>query len=316
MNSILGAFILDKKHRQPDSYLYVNYTTGKNQIYSLDALPAYSSADKLRILILGDTHDRHAHLMNLPPCDLFIHCGDILMVGRYFSMNNVIQKLEHFNEWLNTIPAKMKIVIAGNHDHHFTILGKEKVQEILFNGIYLENSGVEFQNIRIWGSPISSGKSQNTAFQGKHFHDQTMEACPPSTDILITHGYYEDVQVKVKHKLHVCGHKHNSYGVRTSLPDNSILSICAPIHDGHFRLQHRPVIIDYPIDHDNSTSTYHGRTTSLSGISEQNLIPVNTVNYRPGRKKFKIIDFLWKKENQSKKIIPLNLSSKDESENS
>jgi predicted phosphodiesterase len=303
INSVLDTFILDKGHRQPDSYLYVDYHTGNTFIMAKQTLPE-PALDRLRIAVIGDTHDRHQFIKDMPECDLFIHCGDILMIGRYFTTSDVIKKLKHFNDWLDTIPAKKKIVIAGNHDHHLMHLGKEKIKEVLSNATYLENDGIEFQGVKIWGSPISRGKSQNTAFQSRSFHNKTMQDCPEATDILITHGHYEEIQLKVKHKLHLCGHRHNSYGVKYLTEDNPIISVCAPIHDGHFRLKHRPVIIDFPKFHDPEKGDHSQTANSQENLLNQ--IPLAPISFQAARKKPSLFSYFFHRKQN--KIVPTNIS--------
>jgi DNA repair exonuclease SbcCD nuclease subunit len=48
-------------------------------------------------------------LLNIAPCDFIIHSGDI------FRRSNPETILE-FIDWFSALPAKYKILIAGNHD--------------------------------------------------------------------------------------------------------------------------------------------------------------------------------------------------------
>jgi predicted phosphodiesterase len=323
LNSFLSTFILDHNHRRPQSYLYVHYPSGESTIVLKEFLPEVP-LNTIRIIVVGDTHDRHQGLSNLPPCDLFVHCGDVLMLGRYFSNANAKSKLKDFNEWLSTIPARKRIVIAGNHDHHFMSFGKDKIQEILTNCVYLENDGIEFQGLKIWGTPLSTGKSQNKAFQSKEFQKRTLDACPSATDILITHGHHPEVQTKVKHKIHFCGHKHNSYGIQLTPSEPPLLSMCAPLHDGHFRFRHLPMIIDFPLNgllpEYSMSEKLEG--TAKTGMSEANLfskkVAETAIIYKKERSLSQggfpsFLTLFWNRDN-SRKILPINFPSRDESE--
>jgi predicted phosphodiesterase len=323
LNSFLSTFILDHNHRRPQSYLYVHYPSGESTIVLKEFLPEVP-LNTIRIIVVGDTHDRHQGLSNLPPCDLFVHCGDVLMLGRYFSNANAKSKLKDFNEWLSTIPARKRIVIAGNHDHHFMSFGKDKIQEILTNCVYLENDGIEFQGLKIWGTPLSTGKSQNKAFQSKEFQKRTLDVCPSATDILITHGHHPEVQTKVKHKIHFCGHKHNSYGIQLTPSEPPLLSMCAPLHDGHFRFRHLPMIIDFPLNgllpEYSMSEKLEG--TAKTGMSEANLfskkVAETAIIYKKERSLNQggfpsFLTLFWNRDN-SRKILPINFSSRDELE--
>ena len=207
----------------------------------------------IRLLILSDSHEAHHLLKVLPECDVFIHCGDILTISRLLSKNAGIKRLKMFNEWLGTIPAKAKIVIAGNHDNPIEVMGKDKSKELFTNAIYLENDKIKIGNISIWGTPLSHGSSSNKAFQSKRFETATEKECPESVDILITHGQCPELESKIKHKIHLWGHNHNSYGIRfpgdilNNQPVPS-LSICSPIMNGSFSLKNSPIVIDIPMD--------------------------------------------------------------------
>jgi len=267
-NQALNLLFLDNLHRaSPNTYYYHNTINGHTCITNDVNITSCQKEpnDRFRIITLSDTHDRHDKLQMTQECDIFIHCGDILMTGRHFSEQDAIVKLINFNNWLGTIPAKLKLIIAGNHDLPLLLLGQERVQSILTNAIYLLNSGITYKDLVIWGSPISQpGKSSNKAFQSNEFVQQTVQSCPSQVDILITHGHYPILQSKINHKLHVCGHKHNAYGLyylfhnnsdQQALPttgdDKSLvtpntLSACGPINNGQFKLVHVPIMIDLP----------------------------------------------------------------------
>jgi predicted phosphodiesterase len=71
---------------------------------------------KFRILAMGDTHDLHKNLdiSTLPEADIFIHAGD-------FTQNSYRGELNRFMEFLDKLPYKHKIVIAGNHDFVYDV---------------------------------------------------------------------------------------------------------------------------------------------------------------------------------------------------
>ena len=249
--------LLDRKHREQHHFLYVQYPSTNHSKVSFNQVPPLP-INHTRIVVVGDTHGRHHGLSPFPPCDLFVHCGDVLMLNRLMSSRAAIKQLMHFNRWLGTIPAKERIVVGGNHDEQLASLGLEKSQQLLTNCTYLENSSMQHGIWSIWGTPLSTGKSPNRAFQSKEFHTETFEKCPNEVDILISHGPLPELERKIKHKLHLCGHSHNSYGLKHKLSDDGeskILSVCAPIHDGHFRMRHLPVIIDIPNNISDNTNT-------------------------------------------------------------
>lgn len=87
---------------------------------SMSSMPTVSMmADmvKTRILVLSDTHNalpfpstqEHAFREPLPPADVVLHAGDLTMTGKIWEYERAIKLLEG-------IDAKLKIVIAGNHD--------------------------------------------------------------------------------------------------------------------------------------------------------------------------------------------------------
>lgn len=226
-------------------------------VYSVkrrNELPACTDSNT-RVVIVSDTHDHHHKVGVLPLCDVLIHCGDVLMVSKHYSMRASLKKLGQFNSWLGSCDAKQRIVLGGNHDDVLEKLGKNRVQELLTNGQYLENDSCKVGSLTVWGTPLSKGRSPNRAFQSAAFLEQTLLEKPNEVDILITHGQCDELTSSVKHKLHIWGHNHNSYGIRYAGDFLKVhrqqkvlqaMSICVPIMDGNFRMRNLPVVIDLP----------------------------------------------------------------------
>lgn len=108
----------------------------------------------MKIICISDTHNLHKNL-KVPDGDILIHAGDMTCVGG-------IDEIKEFNEWLGTLPHSHKIVIAGNHDIYFEE-EPSKSKSLITNAIYLEDSGIIIEGLKIWGSP-SSPNYQNWAF--------------------------------------------------------------------------------------------------------------------------------------------------------
>ena len=69
----------------------------------------------VRVVMISDTHERH-RLLDLPPGDVLVHSGDLMLFNSSYSKETSMRKLADFNEWLATLDYHDKIVVAGNHD--------------------------------------------------------------------------------------------------------------------------------------------------------------------------------------------------------
>lgn len=174
----------------------------------------------MKIVCISDTHGLH-NQVQVPDGDLLIHAGDLTNSGAY---KEAITALN----WISTLPHKYKVVIAGNHDFCF-----EKGSMPIPDGVtYLENSGVEIEGFKIWGSPITPW-FHDWAFN-RHRGEEIKKywyMIPDDTDILVTHGPPEgfgDMNLEGKRvgckdlllrteqlndlDLHIFGHIHEGYG--------------------------------------------------------------------------------------------------------
>lgn len=135
----------------------------------------------MKLVCISDTHSLHRRLQSIPDGDVLIHAGDCLGQG-------TLENIEDFNDWLGSLPHRHKIVIAGNHDWAFQET-PELARQALTSAIYLEDSGVEIEGVRFWGSPWTP-IFMNWAFmlgRGEPLYEK-WQLIPDDTDVLITHG--------------------------------------------------------------------------------------------------------------------------------
>ena len=212
---------------------------------------------KKRITHISDTHNKHTQLEGkLPGGDILIHSGDITSLGRK-------SEVERFIKWFGKQDYTYKVFIAGNHDMTFDnekllrdklahFEGRDRndydtecadgkpdwLKDILAVGLdggtfYLENSSIDIEGIKIWGSPITPSFGYGWAFNKDRGHDinEVWNTIPMDTDIVITHGpiygycdrtsntntnvgcadLYHRLH-EVKPHLHFSGHIHEAYG--------------------------------------------------------------------------------------------------------
>lgn len=228
-----------------------------------------------RFVCISDTHATHRR-MEVPEGDVLLHCGDITERGD-------LREILDFNDWLGTLPHEHKVVIAGNHDIPFdsTIMEQSKQsprfracahipetiwrdwQSVMTNCVYLEDSEIMINGIRIYGSPWQPNFG-NLAFNLKRGSQilEKWDKIPENVDILLTHGppagrldqmkrttragcvdLLNTVQLRVKPKYHIFGHIHDAYGSESD--GKTIYVNCSAIN--HFRNPVQPAFIfDFP----------------------------------------------------------------------
>ncbi|HRJ31311.1 MAG: metallophosphatase domain-containing protein [Cyclobacteriaceae bacterium] len=206
----------------------------------------------MKIVCISDTHTKHQEVI-LPKGDLLIHAGDVSWVG------SELQLIDFF-KWFDKQDFKHKIFIAGNHDLMFERNPKQAQSLIPKSIIYLEESSVTIEGIKIYGTPITP-YFFNWAFNRYPGQDieQHTQKIPNDTDILITHGPpygILDANVKgehcgcpsllskiqeVKPKLLICGHIHEGYG---RLQKEESLYINASLLNHRYEYKNSPVVVE------------------------------------------------------------------------
>jgi Icc-related predicted phosphoesterase len=182
----------------------------------------------MKVCCISDTHEYHRSI-DLPDADVLVHAGDCTMMGDDYWLRD-------FNAWLGERPHAHKIVVFGNHEltcdpKHRGF--KQGHSELITNATVLNDSGVEIEGVKFWGSPVQPefcdwafNVARGPAIK-KHW-----DLIPSDTDVLITHGPpfgvldsakpgsescgchdLANAIERVKPKLSIFGHIHGGYGI-------------------------------------------------------------------------------------------------------
>ena len=201
----------------------------------------------VRFVHISDTHHHHKNVY-LPEGEVLLHTGDL--VGNYGDRD--IQKhLSDFLDWVTKMSSRFQLIaiIAGNHD---TLLDEERypreaakvkrafISQLPANVRYLENTGVEYQGLKIWGSPTVCCREEtlgkrylSNAFERRRAERQQIwSGIPEGLAVLMTHVPPHRIlcssdcgcelllnrlkQLSEPPLFHCFGHDHDYYGVKAS----------------------------------------------------------------------------------------------------
>ena len=206
-----------------------------------------------RVCLISDTHNL-LDQVKLPPADILIHAGDATNHGRP-------EEIIAFNEHLGRVRDRYRhiVFVAGNHDWLFE-RDAAAARSLITNCIYLMDSEVTIEGLRIYGSPWQP-RFYDWAFnlnRGRQMAEKWKQI-PHGLDILVTHGppwgildityrndhagcedLLERVE-EVKPRWHVFGHIHHSYGVQMGEPTNFVNACTC---DESYQATNAPIVID------------------------------------------------------------------------
>lgn len=187
---------------------------------------------KLKIDIISDLHMAKPELEG----------GDILLCAGDLTYRGNIPEVKEMLTYLSEQDYAHIIFIAGNHDFLFErepLMAKELIEEFP-NLTYLEDSMVEVEGLKIWGSPYTPW-FHNWAFN--LFEPELAkqwQQIPDDINIVMTHGpprgildktlggdltgckYLKERIEEIKPKLHIFGHIHEEYGIAVIGPTRHI----------------------------------------------------------------------------------------------
>lgn len=225
----------------------------------------------MRIVCISDTHGLHGRIQ-VPDGDVLVYAGDLCNTG---SEDDVL----HFAAWIDRLPHRRKIVIAGNHDWYFQKESRLAQAYLERDVTYLQDSGCEIEGVKFWGSPWQPWFMDwafNLPRRGLMLREK-WNLIPVDTDVLITHGpphgILDQVRVQplglwspeegsssgplgceelairlhaVKPRLHVFGHIHDGYGV---LQGKQTLFINASICTEAYKPTNPAIVVELDRNH-------------------------------------------------------------------
>lgn len=181
-------------------------------------------------MIIDCISDLHGYYPKFEGGDVLIIAGDLTARDQQYEYLSLFQKLMYEN-------YKKIFIIGGNHDNEM------QRRLVAFDGntqlVYLNDSGYEFEGLKIWGTPWTSqfpGINPNCCAFTVPFMDSLKprwDLIPDDVDILITHspphGIFDQIATeynasvgdvdllktledRIKPKLHVFGHIHENGG--------------------------------------------------------------------------------------------------------
>jgi predicted phosphohydrolase len=184
--------------------------------------------------------DLHGTLPTVPPCDLLLLGGDLCPVADHSIENQAWWLHTVFRRWLESVPARKIVGVAGNHDFLF-----ERNPDLVPNDLpwtYLRDSGLTWEGWNIWGTPWQPWFF-DWAF---NLHEEQLEQkwalIPDDTDILVLHspphGYGDAV-------LRSGGTEHTgSPSLRRRIQEiQPRLAIFGHIHEGRGQWQLGPTLL-------------------------------------------------------------------------
>ena len=204
-----------------------------------------------KIVCFADSHGLHKDV-DIPDGDILLFAGDMSRLGRE-------RTIKRFNSFLGELPHPHKIVIAGNHDLLFEN-DPTHAQSLITNAIYLEDSMVEIEGIKIYGSPYTPTFHDWAFMLSQEELKEKWQLVPSDIDILLTHGPprgYGDKTIlgadagdielleiirKIKPKYNIYGHIHEAYG---TFKLGAITLINASVLNEHYQAVNPPIVINY-----------------------------------------------------------------------
>ena len=168
----------------------------------------------LRIFIMRITaiSDCHGLLPKIDPCDLLIIAGDMNPIG----MDNPFMQANWYNStyqnWLINNPCNRTLCIHANHEivaERYPNMLKDFYRNIEKDGVsYLHCESVEYQGLKVWGSPFSLPYGKSWAFMhDDEYLEKVYDQIPLDTSIIINHGPPYGILDKSKITGEICGSK-------------------------------------------------------------------------------------------------------------
>ena len=178
-----------------------------------------------KIVCISDTHTYH-RLIDIPEGDILVCTGDVSWTGTE-------EEMDDFVSWFKEQPHEHKIFVAGNHDRMCQRAPDAFEDYVAGEFSWLHDSGVDCMGLHFYGSSWQPEFGYDWAYnlpRGKELLE-VWRNVPSYTDVFLTHtppfGVLdivdrehihvgcEEMKIalnRIRPKLHVFGHIHESYG--------------------------------------------------------------------------------------------------------
>jgi hypothetical protein len=185
----------------------------------------------------------------LPEADLLLMAGDICPIDDHSIVAQRRWLEQKFAPWLERVPARHVVGIAGNHDLIFARDQEPLAPELPWH--YLQDSEIELCDLRIYGTPWSDYLGPLCAFQaprrrGGDFMAERFWQIPGGLDILLEHAGSKALRGAIRRarpRLLVCGHVHWGRGVATVGP-TLVANVCQM--DADYAPMFGPMVFEVP----------------------------------------------------------------------
>jgi Icc-related predicted phosphoesterase len=160
----------------------------------------------MKIWHISDTHGHEDQLKVPQGIDMVIFSGD---AGNQRSPYTNEHEVRTFLIWFSSLDIKYKVMIAGNHDSSIEskLITKRQIEND-YGIIYLEDSSVEIEGLKLWGSPWTPEFGKWSFNRKRDKLHKLWSTIPDDTDIVITHGPPKgilDLSITRDRVLEFCG---------------------------------------------------------------------------------------------------------------
>lgn len=223
----------------------------------------------MKITCFSDTHTYHNNVKLLAG-DIAIFSGDCMSSG--YNEKELID----FLYWYNNQEFKYKIMVAGNHDRYIQNFSKSFKELLSYypSIIYLEDSAVEIEGIKIYGTPHQKYFYKWAFNNSEEKLKELFNLIPEDVEILVSHAPSygvldwlqsgqrvgeETLKNRIEKlnnlKFHIFGHIHEAYGIAHVGVSPSLLytAINCSIVDEEYRVKNKPITF------------YYGREEAIKG---------------------------------------------------
>src|SRR5262245_54236823 len=130
--------------------------------------------------------DQHGVLPEIPPCDLLLIAGDVCPVTNHGVDFQANWLQWEYRRWLERLPARKIVFIAGNHD--FVFEQRSNFLPSDYPATYLQDTGITWEGLRIWGTPWQPVFFDWAFNLREPDLAKKWALIPEGTDILVVHG--------------------------------------------------------------------------------------------------------------------------------